>query len=91
MPCAEGWLEDNCTEETAQLETCENQESENDTDTCTPFCACACCRVPLSSIHTLNQSATEPLLEPFLTEVSTNGTVVFFEIWEPPKSRLSTT
>lgn len=84
-PCAEGWGEDNCANEKGVHSEAEPIDSHEETDTCTPFCACACCHIPLTSAYAfLEMPENDPPID-FLVEVSESITPPLFEIWQPPK------
>lgn len=85
MPCAEGWEEDNCANENGIHAESEPIDSHEETDTCTPFCACACCHIPLTSTYVfLEMPENNPPVD-FIVEVSGSITPPLFEIWQPPK------
>jgi hypothetical protein len=84
-PCAEAWEADNCSNENRIHAQAEPINSPQEADTCTPFCACACCHIPLSSVYFfLEIPESDPPVD-FLVEVSGSVTPPHVEIWQPPK------
>ncbi|WP_323757849.1 hypothetical protein [Roseivirga sp.] len=84
-PCAEGWGEDNCANESGIHAESEPIDSHQEADTCTPFCACACCHIPLITVYVFPKMPENDPPGDFLVEVSGSITPPLFEIWHPPK------
>lgn len=62
------------------------QEGQNHTDACSPFCQCACC--PGFSVnHTLNTISTLPIIctKQFTSCLSSTPINVSLPIWQPPQ------
>ncbi|MGW8121414.1 hypothetical protein ACV07N_02045 [Roseivirga echinicomitans] len=84
-PCAEGWEKDDCSSENGIHAESEPIDSHEEAETCTPFCACACCHIPLTStLVFLEMPESDPPVD-FLVEVSGSIAPPVFDIWQPPK------
>jgi hypothetical protein len=84
-PCAEGWEEDNCANESGIHAESEPIDSHEEGDYCTPFCACACCHIPITSIYVFLEMPKKGAPIDFMVEVSESIAAPLFKIRQPPK------
>lgn len=86
VPSAEGWLGGACKDEIEIQNSSESNHQDEERDSCAPFCACACCRVPLSSVLVTYKAIGKNPSVTFKEEVVLNDSIVLFKIWQPPKA-----
>ena len=83
-PCADEPIGVAC-EDGVDLPCNHEDDDHNEEDDCSPFCACACCSVPVNT-NVYQTIITEPLL-PQLAVLSPESLCSSpdFDIWQPPK------
>ena len=84
-PCADELLEDCCQEESSQAHQQEAEDHEEEGDDCSPFCACACCQVPIVSLTPIVATSPSQITADFTFIPIEQGLNPNFDIWQPPK------
>ena len=64
-----------------------HQQHQHNSESCTPFCTCTCCAVPVINLSTTRTSILKVQFQsnkyPLYTEAFTS--IIFSSIWQPPQ------